>query len=117
MDWQQIKQALEVLSGLDMDALHVHVGVMAQVATAMMLRRSLGSPWPWLLVLGATIANEWYDLTYEIWPTRDQQYAESVRDLWNTMLLPTLLLILARWAPGLFRPRAGAPAEISAPSS
>ena len=101
--------------GLDLDALHVHAGVMGQLIAALVLRRSLASPWPWLLVLAAELGNEWWDLTYEIWPTRDEQWAESVRDTWNTMLLPTVLLILARFAPGLLvrkQARAEPPREI-----
>jgi hypothetical protein len=102
MDWYQLKMEVVNATGLDMDALHVHVGVLAQILVAMILRVRLSSPWPWLLLLAAQLANEWFDLTYDVWPTRDQQYAESVKDVWNTMLLPTVILMLARWAPGLF---------------
>jgi hypothetical protein len=107
MDWYLMKMEVVRATGLNMDALHVHVGVLAQILMALVLRVRLSSPWPWLLLLAATLANEWWDLAYEIWPTRDEQYAESVKDVWNTMLLPTVLLALARWAPGLFgsRPR------------
>lgn len=105
MDWWQMKLWLEETTGLHMDALHVHAGILAQLAAATVLRRSIGSPWPWLLVLLAAMANEWWDLTYEIWPTRDEQWAESIRDVWNTMLLPTVLLLLSRLAPGLLTPK------------
>ena len=105
MDWYHIKMEIVRATGLHMDALHVHIGVLAQLLLALVLRLRVSSPWPWLLVLAATLANEWFDLAYEIWPTRDQQYAESVMDVWNTMLLPTLLLVLARWGPALFAPR------------
>jgi hypothetical protein len=111
MDWYQLKESVEHFTRLDMDALHVHVGILAQIGVALLLRRTLASPWPWLAVLAAAVANEWYDLNYEIWPEaeRERQYMESVRDIWNTMLIPTLLLLLCRFAPRLFvRP---APAE------
>jgi len=111
MDWWQMKLWLEETTGLNMDALHVHAGVLAQLAVAAVLRRSIGSPWPWLLVLAAAIANEWWDLTYEIWPTRDEQWAESIRDVWNTMLLPTVLLVLSRFTPRLFTPPRAAQPE------
>jgi hypothetical protein len=104
MDWYDVKQYAEQLLGLDMDALHVYAGVLGQILAALVLRRSLASPWPWLAVLIATVANEWFDLGYEVWPNREMQYAASFRDLWNTMLLPTLLLVLTRLTPGLFRP-------------
>jgi hypothetical protein len=86
-----------------MDSLHVHVGVLAQIAVALVLRRRLSSIWPWLAVAAAVLANEAYDYRYETWPTRSDQVREGAKDLWNTMLLPTVLLLLARYAPGLFR--------------
>jgi hypothetical protein len=94
-----------------MDALHVHVGVLAQLLAAAVMRRSIASPWPWLLLLTATAANEYYDLAFEIWPDRDYQFAESIRDSWNTMLIPTILLLLARAAPGLLARRTKPEAE------
>jgi hypothetical protein len=104
MDWHEIKQWLSGTSGLDMDSLHVHIGVLAQVAVAVVLRRRLSSVWPWLAVAAAVLANEVYDFQYEEWPTRRDQLLESVKDGWNTMLLPTVILLLARFAPGLFAP-------------
>lgn len=108
MDWHLIKEWLSSASGLDMDSLHVHIGVLAQIAVAFVLRRRLSSVWPWLAVAAAVLANEVYDFQYEKWPTRWQQFLESVKDVWNTLLLPTLLLLLARFTPGLFAPSAAA---------
>ena len=105
MDWYDIKESVEIFTGLSMDALHVHVGVLAQIAIALVLRRSLASPWPWLAVLAAALANEWSDLSYSVWPDREWQYRESFRDVWNTMLLPTVLIILANIWPGMARSR------------
>jgi hypothetical protein len=99
MDWHQVKDWMEHASGLDMDALHVFAGTAVQIFAALLMRRSLNSPWPWLVVLGVEFANEVYDYTYEVWPDRDIQFAEGLRDMWNTMVTPTLLLILARYAP------------------
>ncbi|HEY0414330.1 MAG TPA: hypothetical protein VGD66_14440 [Allosphingosinicella sp.] len=111
MDWHQLKAWLEVASGLNMDALHVHAGILLQLLAALLLRRPLRSPLPWLVVLLGEAANEYYDLTYEIWPTRADQWAESARDLWNTMAIPTALLILCRWFPGLLVGRRASAAD------
>ena len=101
MEWVQLKHGISVFTGLHMDALHIHVGVLAQLFVAALMRRSIASPWPWLLLLAATAANEYSDLAHEVWPDRDYQIAESIRDSWNTMLLPTVLLLVARVAPVL----------------
>jgi hypothetical protein len=101
MDWHQLKEWLVAWTGLDMDALHVHAGLLLLVAAALVTRRPLRSPWPWLVVLAAELANEYYDYSYEIWPTRDEQFAESVRDVWNTMLVPSAVFVIARWFPVL----------------
>jgi hypothetical protein len=99
MGWYDFKHWLATASGLNMDALHVHAGIGIQLVIALLLRRSLRSPLPWLAVLVAIVANEYYDLHHEIWPSRSDQWAESAKDFWNTMLLPTLLLLIARFAP------------------
>jgi hypothetical protein len=102
MDWFHFKQALSIATGLNMDALHVHAGLLCQILAALLLRRRLSSPWPWLVVAALAVANEWYDYRYEIWPDRGEQRAESVRDAWNTLLLPTLIMLLVRFVPRLF---------------
>ena len=120
MDWYLVKQWLSSQTGLGMDALHVHAGVLLQLLAALVLRRRLSSPWPWLVVLAFVAANEWHDYHFEVWEDRAGQREESVRDTWNTLLLPTLLLLLARFAPGFFSgpavaAPAAAPADDSAP--
>jgi len=112
MDWYAFKEWLEAVTWLDMDALHIHAGILLQLLAALLLRRSLQSPWPWLIVLAATLANEAYDLRYETWPDpeRARQFAEGAKDLVNTMLIPSLLLLVARFAPRLLTGR-GRPGE------
>jgi hypothetical protein len=103
MDYFGFKLGIVTATGLDMDALHVHAGIIVQLLAALILRRSLRSPLPWLVVLAAVLANEAYDLHYDPWPAsqRAWQIAESVKDVWNTLAMPTLLVLLARFAPRL----------------
>lgn len=103
-DWHQVKEWLEHVIGLNMDALHVYFGLAILVGAAVLLRKPLRSPIPWLVVLALELANEYYDWTYEIWPGPDRaiQAAEGIHDIWNTMVLPTLLLLASRYFPGLF---------------
>lgn len=102
MNWFHLKLWLVATSGLHMDALHVHAGILCQIVAALLLRRSLASPLPWLVVLVAVLANEYYDYAFEVWPDRSMQLAEAFRDSWNTLLVPTLILLLVRFVPRLF---------------
>ena len=104
-DWHQVKDWLEHAIGLNMDALHVYVGLAILLAVALVLRKPLRSPIPWLVLLALELANEYYDWTYDFWTGpggRAIQAAEGVRDIWNTMAVPTFLLLASRFFPGLF---------------
>lgn len=105
MEWFDLKVILIQFSGLSRDALHVLLGVSAQVLVASVPGQSLARFWPWLAVLAGALLNEWYDLNYETWPEIDLQYAESIKDVTVTMALPTLLLLLARFAPRVWGDR------------
>lgn len=101
MEWSQTKTFIEYTIGFSHDALHVMVGVCLQLLFAGLLRRSARSVWPWLMVLGLELANEWVDLHVEVWPQHAMQWGESAKDLLLTMALPTLLLVVARCWPAL----------------
>ena len=102
MDWYGFKEGVELWTGLHMDALHVHAGIACQLIAALVLRRSLGSIWPLLTVAAIVLLNEAYDLRSEVWPNRGDQYGESIKDIWNTLLVPTLLMLAVRFVPRLF---------------
>lgn len=92
---------LESVTGLDRDALHIYCALAIQLGFALLFRRRLGSVWPWLAVLAAATVNEYLDFQY----VGDSEAAilafkeESFRDMWNTMLLPTVFLFIARFWP------------------
>ncbi len=101
MDWQQIKEIIAVWTELERDALHIYAALLVQVGSAWLLRRRLAHWLPWACVLALAVANEWLDMKgdelIEPW-----ELDAGLHDLWNTMLLPTLLLLIARFAPHLF---------------
>ncbi len=66
-----------------------------------MLRRSLASFLPWLSVLAVLVLNEVIDLTEPGRAVEEWQVLGGLQDLWNTMAVPTLLLLIARFAPSL----------------
>lgn len=105
MDWYSIKALMIEQTDLSRDALHIFAGVGGQLLVALLIRRGLGHPLPWLVVLVAELVNEYFDLNEgDVWGERPM-WPGSVRDLLVTMAIPTLLLLLARYAPGLFTPR------------
>lgn len=103
-DWHQIKLLIEHGSGISMDALHIMVGFILFLLAARILKTSVASPGPWLVLLVLELLNEAYDLDVEIWPNLGTQLGEGLKDILLTMALPTLVAVLARWRPGLFLP-------------
>lgn len=99
--WHKLKVMLAQATGWPMDTLHVIGGVLLQLLVARLLRRSLANAWPWLAVLFLQLGNEAYDLWLERWPSLAIQLGESLRDVIGTMLLPTVLLLVARSRPRL----------------
>lgn len=103
--WYEVKELVRHSTGWPMDTLHVMGGVLLQLVLAALLRTSLASKWPWLIVLLLELANEAYDLWFERWPSLPMQVGEGLRDLIGTMLLPTILLWVARNRPRLLSGR------------
>ncbi|AMO72113.1 hypothetical protein [Sphingorhabdus sp. M41] len=101
MDWFEIKNWLELSTGLDRDSLHIYAGVGVQLTIALLCRRSLASPIPWLFVAVVALVNEYYDYSFvpENVSGTTGYYDEGIRDVWNTLLLPSLFLIIARFWP------------------
>lgn len=101
--WFTIKMWIESSISFSPKALHPIVGVVLQLAFAAILRTSVAKPMPWLIVLALELANEWTDLTIDVWPNRSDQIAGSMTDVMLTMILPTLLFLAARYYPSLLR--------------
>jgi len=99
--WEEIKMVIATATGLERDALHIYASLLIQVGVAALSRRTLRSPIPWLAVLVFALGNEYLDITAD-GRLEDWEWWTSLHDVWNTMLVPTLLLILARFAPSVF---------------
>jgi hypothetical protein len=104
VDYAEFKLLTEAYLGLDKDALHIHGGLLLYFGALFVFRQTHRSRVPWLLVLVVGIANEGADFIghhlhiieagYEALPF---PWRDSVRDLWNTMLWPTVILIMSRY--------------------
>jgi hypothetical protein len=101
--WYQVKLFIAHASGFGMDALHVIAGVLVQFAIAFLFRTSVARPLPVLSVLVLELINEASDFRVEIWPQPGMQLGESAKDVILTMLLPTLIFLVARYRPKLLR--------------
>ncbi len=90
MQWFELKNWLELSTGLDRNSLHIYAGVGVQLTVAFLLRRSVASPIPWLFVAVVALANEYYDHAFVPVALSGHQeiFDETVRDIWNTLLLP-----------------------------
>jgi hypothetical protein len=102
MDWNALKdEAARML--LEKDALHIYAALLIQLGAARAFRRSLGHSVPWLCVLAIELINEAVDLGRGGEPhLMPWQVVSGVHDIINTMILPTVLLMLSRRAPDLF---------------
>ncbi|WP_417621976.1 hypothetical protein [Parasphingorhabdus sp.] len=109
MDWSEVKNWLELSTGLDRNSLHIYAGVAVQVMAALLLRRSLASTIPWFLVALVAFANEYYDhgTAPEQLQGSSAFYDDAFKDIWNTLLLPSLVLVIARFWPSLLTGRTG----------
>lgn len=105
MSWIEFKDYLAQVTDLSQDALHIYGAVLIQLAAALLLRRSLASFLPWLIVLLVLLVNEAVDLWLPRETLGEWQALAAVQDIWNTMALPTLLMLVARFAPALLTRR------------
>lgn len=102
--WGSLKEALAGWAGIDPDALRIVASLLLALAAALLLRRPLSSPLPWLLVLLIAAANEAASGLADGRFLRPE-LAQGLRDLLVVMALPTALLLLGRFAPQLLAPR------------
>lgn len=103
--WIEVKAFAESALGISNDALHVILGVVLHLALAAIWRGSLARIWPWAMVLLLQLGNEVVDLATERWPSPGEQFGESAKDIALTMILPSLLLVLARFWPAVLGTR------------
>ena len=116
MDWYEFKEYLSLVTELDQDALHVYAAVLLHLMAAGLMRKSLASIVPWLVVLAVLGLNEWGDLREPGRPIEQWQVVAGLKDIWNTMTIPTVLLVLGRYFPWLLTDRTVYPESEASPS-
>lgn len=83
------------VTGLSKDALHVYVGLIVFFATAVLLKRSLADWRPIAMVLLASLAGELWDIVIAF-ALNETMWADSWKDLLNTLFWPAAIFVLAR---------------------
>ncbi|MBA3512067.1 hypothetical protein [Sphingomonas sp.] len=100
-DWHQFKLLVEHSTGISMDALHILVGVLIQLLVAVLFKSSVARWRPLLAVLALVLINEVNDFLVDVWPDPGMQLGEALKDIVLTMLIPSLIFVLARRRPEL----------------
>ena len=110
MLWVALKDGIVFYTGLERDAVHVHAALLLYIAAMVVFRRNRRSLVPWLVVMALALANEAVDFLFNLDMGSKEAFSRVVKDLWNTMLWPTVLLVLGRYTDW-FQERPARPAE------
>jgi len=95
--FQQAKTMILEHVGLAKDALHVYVALIVFLAVCRLFRWPVSSWKPWLAVLAVTVFGEALDLRHSLAKGYPIELGYHWTDLWNTMLVPTVLMLAARY--------------------
>lgn len=91
--YEQAKNQFATWIGLSQPELHIHAGMLVFLATAVILRKPLRSPLPFLAVIAAEVLNEVADRLH----SGSWRWPDTIRDVLFTLMWPLVILLLARW--------------------
>lgn len=112
MNWAHVKEFVEFATGFSPDSLHVILGVCLQFSLAAAFKVPVSRWSPWWVVLAIVTANELSDVIGDYWKLPARQFGESAKDILLTMLVPTLILLTAKYVPSLFQRSAALPSKV-----
>jgi hypothetical protein len=96
-DLQTLKLFLLDLTGLGKDALHVYAGLTVFIVVRLAWRWRGGWIIAWFAALALATTVEWLDMLAEGSIASLQPDTAHWHDIWNTMVWPTVLLLVGRW--------------------
>jgi hypothetical protein len=111
MDFQQWKTEMIDVTGLAKDALHIHIGLLVFILVRLVWRGRGGWIVAWLVALAFALGGEWLDIRAEEAASALQPDPAHWHDVWNTMLWPTIFLVVGRW----LQPQAKPPKPVALP--
>lgn len=103
--WIELKGEIVAWSGLDRSALQIYGAISCLLLLAVLTRRPLASPLPWLALLFLVAMNEIATILSDRL-VEDRELSVSLHDMGVGMLVPTLLCLISRFAPSVIAPRA-----------
>lgn len=95
--FQELKTLIVDHVGLAKDALHVYVALIVFLVACRLFRWPVSSWKPWLVVLAVALLGEALDLRHSLIKGYTVRLDYHWTDLWNTMLVPTVLVLVARY--------------------
>ena len=97
LDLQNLKLYLIDATGLGRDALHVYAGLTVFLIVRLLWRGRGGWVIAWLAALALGLSIEWLDMQAEGKAGVPQPDPAHWHDVWNTMVWPTVLLLIGPW--------------------
>jgi hypothetical protein len=105
-DLQILKVHILDATGLAKDALHIYAGLAVFIAVRLVWRWRGGWTLAWLAALSLALGIEWLDIKAEGQAGTLQPDPAHWHDVWNTMVWPTVLLLVGRWLQPRPKPKA-----------
>ena len=102
LNWQSNKAALADHAHLGRDALHIYAALLIFLGACWLFRWKASSIKPWLLVLLIQTINEAFDMRASFEDDGVIWIWGNIKDMVNTMIAPTLLVLAARYT-AIFR--------------
>jgi hypothetical protein len=112
-DLQILKLQLLEATGLGRDALHVYAGMAVFIAVRLLWRWRGGWVLAWLAALAMAMGIEWMDIKAEGQAGTLQPDPAHWHDVWNTMVWPTVLLLIGRWLHPRPKPKPEASGDLA----
>ncbi len=107
----QLKLWLVENTSLAKDALHIYVALGVYLGSCLLLKWKASSWKPWALVLAITLLGELWDAQTSQSNGHELVPEAHWKDIWNTMIVPTIVLIMARFTSVFERPSKAAATE------
>lgn len=95
---QEIKTQIGHITGLSDTVLHMCIGLAILIAAVSYLKKPFQLIVPWLIVLSIAVTGEFIDMQGDFIRLGYWRWDESLRDVTNTIFLPTVILFFIRFA-------------------